>query len=77
MEMNDHNQKGAAMNTRIQPDTWMRRIMIVLGFIVTMIAIGVVTTVMVLNQPVPELLIALGIIATAGLVRLLIPSLLI
>lgn len=65
------------MNTRIQSDTWMHRIMIVLGLIVIVSVIGAITMVAVLNQPISELLIVPGIVAAAGLVRMLMPSLLI
>jgi hypothetical protein len=65
------------MNNRMHPDTWMHRIMIALGLIVILSAVGAVIMVAVLHQPIPELLIASGIAAAVGLVRILLPTLLI
>lgn len=51
--------------------------MIVLGLIAIVTAAGAVIMMVVLNQPVPDILIALGLVATTSLVRLLVPILLI
>ena len=65
------------MNTYIHTDAWVHRIMIALGLIAILSAVGAITMVAVLHQPISELLIASGIAAAVGLVRMLLPTLLI
>ena len=62
--MNNHNQKGLAINIHTQTDTWIYRSIILLGLIVLMI----------MSQSMPETFIALGTVAAGGLAKLLIPS---
>jgi hypothetical protein len=57
-------------------DTWIYLTMIVLSIIVMVSAVGTIILV-VLHQPMSELLIMLGVITAVGLVRLVVPSLLI
>lgn len=61
------------MNTHIQTDIWKHRIVVVLGLTVIMSVFGTVVMVL-MRQPVPELIIALGSVAASGLSRLLIPT---
>lgn len=61
------------MNTHIQTDIWKHRIVVVLGSTVIMSVFGTVVMVL-MRQPVPELIIALGSVAASGLSRLLIPT---
>ena len=61
------------MNTRMQTDAWIYRIVVVLGLTVIMSVIGSMTLASI-GLPMPEPLIALGLVAAGGLARLLIPS---
>jgi hypothetical protein len=72
--MDNQDQKGAIMNTRMKTDTWIYYIFVVLGLIATVSAIGTVILVL-MSEPVSKLIIALGSVAFVGLVRLLIPPL--
>ncbi|MCI0608228.1 MAG: hypothetical protein L0Z71_04100 [Anaerolineae bacterium] len=61
------------MNTHTQTDVWISRTMILLGLIAMGSAVGaIILTIM--NQPMPEIIIALGMVALSGLAMLLIPS---
>lgn len=60
------------MDTHSDTDTWIQRMMILLGFMGMASAVGVLILV-VLYQPVPDILIASGIAATIGLMRLWMP----
>jgi len=62
------------MNTRIQTDAWISRAVIVLGLILVASLSGILIL-MLIGQPLPEILAALGFIAAGGLVRLLISPL--
>ena len=62
------------MNTVIQPDAWIRRTMVVLGFIVAASVVGVIILA-VIDQPVSDFLSALGLVALGGLTRLFISPL--
>jgi hypothetical protein len=73
-DMNNHDQKGAAMNTGMQTDVWIYRTIIVLGSIYAVSVVGIITLA-IMGQPMPENLVALGAVAAAGLVRLLFWSL--
>jgi hypothetical protein len=73
IEMNHQNQKGAAMKTHMQTDIWIYRTVVVLSSIVATSVAGTVIL-MILDQPMPELLFALGSVAVGGLARLLVPS---
>lgn len=61
------------MNTRLQTDTWIYHLGIVLVWILVASLVGVlILTIM--KRPVPELFYVLGSVAGSGLTRLLIPS---
>jgi hypothetical protein len=62
------------MNTRMRPDTWISRAVIVLRVILVMMVAGILILRLV-ERPVPEILIALGFVTTGGLIRLLISPL--
>jgi hypothetical protein len=62
------------MNTRIQTDTWISRIVIVLGLILIASLVGILILV-ITGQALPQILIALGVVATGGLIRLWISPL--
>ena len=63
------------MKNHTPSDAWIHRLIIVLASSVTVSAVGAVITVAILDQPVPEIVIALGVVVTTGLVRLLVPIL--
>jgi len=60
------------MNTRVQSDTWIYCTILVLAFI---LALSVVVSIIMalMEQALPEPLIAVGLVAASGLARLLIP----
>jgi hypothetical protein len=62
------------MNTRLHTDTWMYRVVIVLGLIAIVSVAGILTF-RVTYQPVSELLVAVSVISAGGLSRLLISPL--
>ena len=62
------------MNTRIQTDIWIFRIVLVLGLILVASAAGVLIL-MITNQSSFEIFVALGLVAIGGLSRLLISPL--
>ena len=62
------------MNTRMQTDTWISRIVIVLGLILIASLAGILILV-ITGQALPEILISLGVVATGGLIRLWISPL--
>jgi hypothetical protein len=62
------------MNTHLQTDVWIRRLLVALGL--TMAASVTVTIVLtVMGRPLLEILPALGVVAVGGLSRLLISPL--
>ena len=62
------------MNTSIQTDTWISRIVIALVLILVASVAGILIL-MVMGHPLPELLVALGLVATGGLIRVLVSPL--
>ena len=62
------------MNTRIQTDIWISRIVLVLGLILAASVAGVLIL-MITNQSSSEIFVALGFVAIGGLSRLLISPL--
>ena len=62
------------MNTRLQTDIWIHRILFVLG-IVAIVSAVVSIALTIMGQPVLEIILALGLVAVGGLVRLLISPL--
>ena len=62
------------MNTRLQTDIWIHRILFVLG-IVAIVSAVVSIALTAMSQPVLEIIPALGLVAVSGLVRLLISPL--
>ena len=72
--MNHHYEKGDIMNTRIQTDLWISRIVLVLCLILVVSVVGILIL-RIMGQPLPEILVALGFIATGGLIRLLVSPL--
>ena len=62
------------MHRRMNTDSWVYYVIAVLGLIAAVSAIGTVILVL-MSQPVSELIIALGLVTVAGLVRLLISPL--
>jgi hypothetical protein len=74
MERSNQSQKGVAMNTHIQSDTWISCAVTVLCVILAVSVAGVLIL-RIADRPVPEILIALGFVATGGLIRLLISPL--
>jgi hypothetical protein len=58
----------------MQTDMWISRAVIVLGLILVASVSGILIL-MIMGQPLPEILAALGFIAAGGLVRLLISPL--
>lgn len=61
------------MNTRMQTDTWMYYLSIVLFWMLVTSLVGILAMALVKRQ-VPELLFVAGSVAASGLARLLIPS---
>ena len=62
------------MNTRIQTDIWISRIVLVLGLILAASVAGILIL-MITNQSSSEIFVALGFVAIGGLSRLLISPL--
>jgi len=62
------------MNTRMKTDIWISYLVIVLGLAAVTSTISAIILMM-MDQPIPELLIALGSVALAGWARLLISPL--
>lgn len=62
------------MNTRLQTDAWMYRVVFVLGLIAAVSAVGILTL-RITGQPLSEILIAVSVISAGGLSRLLISPL--
>ena len=61
------------MSTRMQTDTWIYHLGIVLVWILVASLVGIlILTIM--KRPVPDLLYVLGSVTASGLARLLIPS---
>lgn len=61
------------MNTRLQTNTWIYHLSIVLAWILVGSLVGILILA-IMKQPVPDLLYVLGSVAAGGLARLLIPS---
>lgn len=72
--MDDHKQKGAAMNTQRKTDTWIYYLVLVLGFIAAASVVGSIALLLV-GRTVPDILLALGTVSAAGLLKLLISPL--
>jgi hypothetical protein len=62
------------LNTCIQTDAWISRIVIVLGLILVG-GVASILILMIVHQPMPEILVVMGSVATGGLIRLLISPL--
>jgi hypothetical protein len=68
------HQKGDAINTHIQTDSWTSRTAIMLGLIL-MASLAGIPLQMITGHPMPEFLVALGSVAIGGLLRLWISPL--
>ena len=62
------------MNTRMQTDGWISRLVIVLGLIL-MVSVAAILTLRITGQPLSELLVAVSVISAGGLSRLWISPL--